>query len=107
MLLFQKLTMDIDLRVSSMNSHYIDSTVHGENDSRWRLTGIYGWPESNQKHQTWDLIRSLGSDNNIPWLLGGDFNEVLRETEKRGGLPCDFNNLCAFRDCLDAPVCQV
>lgn len=33
--------------------------------------------------------------------MGGDFNEVLFEIDKRGGLPCDPNNLSAFRACLD------
>lgn len=93
---------DIDIRVSSLDSHRIDCMVHNGDGSIWKLTGIYGWPENAQKSQTWGLIRSLGSNTSIPWLLGGDFNEVLRETEKRGGSSCDFNNICAFRDCLDA-----
>lgn len=48
------------------------------------------------------MINSLGMDNNYPWVLGGDFNEVLVESDKRGGTACDFNNMCAFCDCLDA-----
>lgn len=47
------------------------------------------------------MIYDLGVHNDHPWVLGGDFNEVLRETEKRGGSGCDFNDICAFRDCLD------
>lgn len=47
------------------------------------------------------MINELGNDENIPWLMGGDFNEVIQESEKRGGGPCDFNNLCKFRECLD------
>lgn len=34
-------------------------------------------------------------------MVGGDFNEVLQESDKRGGLQCDFKNISAFRDCLD------
>lgn len=48
------------------------------------------------------MVNSLGRVNNHPWVLGGDFNEVLMESDKRGGSACDFNSMYAFRDCLDA-----
>lgn len=59
------------------------------------------WSENGQKYRTWDLINNLGKNYNAPWVIRGDFNEVLQESEKRGGVGCDFNNLSAFRDCLD------
>lgn len=34
--------------------------------------------------------------------MGGDFNEILQESgKKKGGAASDFNNICAFKDCLD------
>lgn len=47
------------------------------------------------------MLNNLGRNNGDPWLLGGDFNEILQETEKRGRSVCDFKILSNFRDCLD------
>lgn len=33
---------------------------------------------------SWNLIRHLNSQHQIPWFIGGDFNEILRLSEKTG-----------------------
>ena len=37
----------------------------------------------------------------MPWLCGGDFNELLKSHEKRGGRPCPYRQMQKFRDVLD------
>lgn len=36
-------------------------------------------------HLSWSLLRALTSHSDLPWLYLGDFNEILRWSEKRGG----------------------
>lgn len=50
------------------------------------MSGIYGWSDSGQKSKTWDMIHSLGSGPSSPWVIGGDFNEILQDSEKKGGI---------------------
>ena len=47
------------------------------------------------------MISELGGDNSLPWLIGGEFNEILFAEEKVGGVRVDFNSLNAFRSCLE------
>lgn len=45
---------------------------------------MYGWSEGGQKWRSWGLIHELGSSSTMPWILLGDFYEVLFEAEKKG-----------------------
>lgn len=56
---------------------------------------------------TWELLEILKGLSSLPWLCGGDFNEILSNTEKWGGpirppsQITDFQNIsdiCALRD---------
>lgn len=62
---------------------------------------MYGWPESGLKHRTWEMISRLGANRGDPWLLGSDFNEILYDSDKRGGAACEAKYMSDFRDCLD------
>ncbi|KAA3468467.1 Exo_endo_phos domain-containing protein [Gossypium australe] len=49
----------------------------------------------------WNLLKRLSSDCNCPWLVAGDFNEIMYSFEKRGGLPRDQKRTEVFRDTLE------
>ena len=66
---------------------YIDVRVVEAPDKIWRLTGIYGEPRWQDKYKTWDKLRELNGLHNMPWLVIGDFNEILFSHEKEGGNP--------------------
>lgn len=54
----------------------------------WRFTGFYGSSVSALRHQSWQLLRRLAGMhelNSLPWLVGGDFNEILYDSEKGEG----------------------
>uniref|UniRef100_A0A803PF19 Reverse transcriptase domain-containing protein n=1 Tax=Cannabis sativa TaxID=3483 RepID=A0A803PF19_CANSA len=40
-----------------------------------------------QREDTWNLIKSLVSPSNDPWCIIGDLNNVLSQSDKKGGLP--------------------
>lgn len=45
---------------------------------------IYRESRSEGKENTWDLMRLLKEQNNLPWVCSGDFNEILFNYEKEG-----------------------
>lgn len=69
-------------------------------NKEWRLTGIYGEPSRAQRSKTWDLLRNLSRDANLPWCLIGDFNNVTSQTDKKGGAAYPSHLIEGFNECL-------
>lgn len=63
--------------------------------------GFYKSPYSNQRSDSWDLLKRLGRDWGFLWLVCRDFNEVLYAFEKVRGLSRDEHKLKEFRDTLN------
>jgi hypothetical protein len=62
--------------------NYIDIKIL-ENDGReWRLTGMYGEPRWQDKYETWDKLRELNAQYDLPWVIIGDFNEIMFSVKK-------------------------
>jgi exonuclease III len=74
----------IDVSLKAMSKYFIDVEVGG-GENKWRFTGIYGEPRSDKKDITWKAIQVL-RHNLDPWLCMGDFNEILFQHEKQGGV---------------------
>ncbi|KAK5833830.1 hypothetical protein PVK06_017693 [Gossypium arboreum] len=49
----------------------------------WRFTGFYGALVEHERRESWELLRMLQNGNNKPWLVAGDFNEILFSFEKQ------------------------
>lgn len=91
---------DMDLRITSYSSHYIDAIVKQRTGKQWRYTEMYGHPETSRKVHTWNLLRRLSSLSKSPWVCSGNFNEILDQKEKSGGLPKDSSLIIDFREVL-------
>lgn len=83
----------------SFSPNHIDVRV-GEVD-RWRFTWCYGFPEEGHKWKSWRLLERLAEGCDLPWLCAGDFNEILRDHEKSGGVIRNDSKVRDFRNCLD------
>ncbi|XP_074274046.1 uncharacterized protein LOC141597480 [Silene latifolia] len=79
--------------------HHMDFRVRGDGNE-WRITGFYGWPSVTDRHLSWELLRLLQSQSQLPWVCIGDFNEIMYLTEMKGGSrpQWQMNN---FRNALD------
>lgn len=91
---------EVDVSIQNFSIHDIDANVYS-NGKQWRFTGIYGQLDHNQRHETWELIRRLNDFNRVVWVLKGDFNEILWNSEKAGGPHRDQRLVHAFRRALD------
>jgi exonuclease III len=86
---------------------YIDALITSSIDNTaWRCSGIYGFPQHQNKFLTCDTISNLSlNDYNPNWLIFGDLNMILHHTEKMGGNPMDLNTTQTFRDTIN--VCNL
>lgn len=90
-----------------LDHHVFVEVCDGNNTPVWATVGIYGWPETENKHMTWSLMRSLKASSSLLIIFFRDFNEILHVSEKEGGVVrwerlidvlCDAIELCELRD---------
>ena len=90
----------ITVHIQSYSHHHIDANVVHENGLRWRATRFYGHPKKGLRNHSWALLRHLWSIQNLPWLVFGDFNEIMALNEQWGRLDCNLAQMAAFREAL-------
>ncbi|KAK3189419.1 hypothetical protein Dsin_028980 [Dipteronia sinensis] len=81
---------------------HIDVQIGSHGSHVWHLTGLYGNLDPEQGCHTWTLLRRLKGLSSLPWLCLGDFNEILRDSEKQGGPPRPRLLMESFREVLDS-----
>ena len=69
---------DINVAPYSFSAHhFIVDICDNNNTPCWRAVGIYGWPERENKHRTWAMMRRIKMMSAVPCIMFGDFNEIL------------------------------
>ena len=65
------------------------------------LTVVYAPPHFIKCKPFWDYLQNLAMSISLLWILLGDFNDMIYEEEKLGGLLVNRTLIAAFRNCLD------
>ncbi|KAL5779809.1 hypothetical protein ACOSQ2_010546 [Xanthoceras sorbifolium] len=90
-----------DVEIKSFSKSHIDSFVRMDDGNCWRFTGLYGCPHQNLRRDFWELLKRLKMGSSLPWLCGGDLNEILVSSEKLGGTNRLVSGMNDFRNALD------
>ncbi|KAA3458458.1 reverse transcriptase [Gossypium australe] len=92
---------ELDVNLKSFSKWHIDVLIKEDNvEEEWRYTGFYGSPYLKDKNSVWSLLKRLAQEIDYPWLVKGDFNEILYSFEKCGGIPRDSKRMEDFREML-------
>ncbi|KAL9669520.1 hypothetical protein QQ045_007067 [Rhodiola kirilowii] len=89
---------DISLRILSFFKYHIDDVI--EEEETVRVTVIYGEPVTARRSTTWNLLRHLHNQLNLPWIIFGDFNEVCFGWEVKGDRIRGEWQMRAFREAM-------
>ncbi|GMI84759.1 hypothetical protein HRI_002145200 [Hibiscus trionum] len=86
----------------SFSVRHIDVILEEDSDGcSWRFTGFYGAPEVENRAASWNLLRQLNDLPDFPWMVMGDFNELLFASEKSGGRLRNSSQMDNFRNALE------
>lgn len=86
--------------VLNYSSNHIDVAVLDNRVRSWRMSCFYGFPERGRRRDSWNLIRRLSGLDSLPWLILGDFNDLLYVTDKKGENPHPSYLLNGFREVI-------
>lgn len=53
----------------------------------WSITGLNEEPNRGDGWKTWNLLRNLKDNSNLPWCIVGDMTNIVSCEDKRGDLP--------------------
>lgn len=93
---------ELEVNIISHSANHIDITIkHSAKSPTWRFTGIYGSPARHRRKDTWELLKELSTNNSLPWMLMGDFNDILSPEEKLGGAQQPLWLMQGFREAIE------
>jgi hypothetical protein len=90
-----------DVSLKGFNAHCIDVVISSMGMAPWRVSFVYGEPRREKRFEFWDLMRRLRNQRDGPWMVCGDFNEVLSQDEHAGPRDRSDSQIQLFRSCLD------
>ena len=92
----------VDVAQLACTEQEIHATVKVRSSNlSWLISSIYASPRVAERKFLWSNLVHTASLHHLPWLLLGDFNEVLCSDDKFGGLPVNFSRAFNFKYCLD------
>lgn len=65
------------------------------------VTAVYARCDALERLELWEELEEIAGHNQHPWLVGGDFNVILDEGEKQGGLEFTPYEAQDFSQCIN------
>jgi hypothetical protein len=66
--------------------HQCVNFVVAKGNDKWICSGVYASPTFTIRPLLWDYLEELGKEYDLPWLVIGDFNDILLPREQKGGI---------------------
>uniref|UniRef100_A0A2N9HAI4 Endonuclease/exonuclease/phosphatase domain-containing protein n=1 Tax=Fagus sylvatica TaxID=28930 RepID=A0A2N9HAI4_FAGSY len=83
-ILWKTEAMNLELLCSTEQEIHVSVKV-SDYDPLWLLSAIYASPRRSERRILWNNLTIIASLHNLPWVMVGDFNDILSDEEKLGG----------------------
>ncbi|XVE93717.1 hypothetical protein REPUB_Repub01dG0218300 [Reevesia pubescens] len=84
------------VEVVELKQQIISLTVTDSRGFKWGLSVVYASPTPSIRDILWNHLYSFNTFDSLPWLLVGDFNQILSGLEKQWGRPEPFSRMNSF-----------
>ena len=74
----------VNCSIVNYSANHISAKIEEVSHGAWIFIGFYGYPEVSRRRDSWNFIRGLARQINLPWCLMGDFNDIIHADEKKG-----------------------
>ncbi|CAH9101516.1 unnamed protein product [Cuscuta epithymum] len=83
------------------HTQFVHCKIHSNQYTGW-ATGVYGRHIYTIRRQLWDALINISQNNQGPWIVGGDFNEIAKYSEHKGKSLPVIRGVTEFSDCISA-----
>lgn len=87
---------DTEITILESSPNLIDTKVVHKGATSF-ISFVYGAPAGENRACFWNKLSTVGQGRDAPWLLTGDYNDILINAEKIGGPPRPEGSFTAFR----------
>ncbi|KAI9124763.1 hypothetical protein K1719_004090 [Acacia pycnantha] len=95
----------IGVTVACTNRQYFHLRISTMDGRLVFLTAIYAIPSVPFKEALWDDLLSMAGEMSAPWLVVGDFNDIMVASERAGGVGVCYSRVRNFQQRIQA--CQL
>uniref|UniRef100_A0A2N9HP80 Reverse transcriptase domain-containing protein n=1 Tax=Fagus sylvatica TaxID=28930 RepID=A0A2N9HP80_FAGSY len=99
-ILWKTAAVELELLTSTEQEIHVSAQVTDSN-SLWLLSAIYASPRRSERRVLWNNLMVLSGLHNLPWVMTGDFNDVLSGEEKWGGNQPVASRITEYRNCMN------
>ncbi|XP_021799965.1 uncharacterized protein LOC110744298 [Prunus avium] len=76
----------VKLDIIGTSDQSISACLSWQGQKPWLFSAIYARPCNVKKEKLWEYLNFVASCHQMPWLLAGDFNDILQVEDKVGGV---------------------
>ena len=65
---------ETNIELLPFSQYHIDAIITERGSDPWRLTCVYGEPQTSERFKTWDALKFVCSSSGLPWMCIGDLD---------------------------------
>jgi hypothetical protein len=92
----------VETTILASNSQKVDVLFSCNDHADWLCSAVYASPNPRNREFLWSALSQTCEAHSLPWLVLGDFNEVVSQAEKHGGAPVSSRRCLQFNEVINS-----